>query len=213
MSMTIASQYLDHSQSYPEYREMIDALLAQQKTTGDNHRPDMLEYTQLNVRRMKRLEKTTRLTEASLDLLRQIDRPLLWLAITEAWCGDAAQILPVLYKMAEQASRVELRTILRDEHPELMDAFLTDGARSIPKLIVIDAETCTILGDWGPRPAEAQTMVMAMKKALQGMEDPEARKARYRESQNELHRWYARDKTQSIQREFNAQLRELLVTA
>ena len=51
MSMTIASQFLDHSQSYPEYREMIDALLAQQKTTGGNHRPDMLEYTQLNARK------------------------------------------------------------------------------------------------------------------------------------------------------------------
>ncbi len=211
MSNTIAPQYLETSIPYAEYRTMIDGLLEKNQTTGENHSEDMLGYTRLNVSRMKRLDKTTRLTEETLALLQQIDRPLIWLVITEGWCGDAAQIIPVFQKMVDQQPLIDLRLILRDENLELMDAFLTDGGRSIPKLICIDAESKEILGDWGPRPIEAQAQVMAVKAELAQIEDPEARKKRYQESQNELHLWYARDKTKSIQREFVAKFQELLI--
>ncbi len=212
MNNTIAPQYLETSIRYSEYRTMIDGLLENNQTTGENHSEDMLEYTRLNVSRMKRLDKTTRLTEETLALLHQIDRPLIWLVLTEGWCGDAAQIIPVFQKMVDQQPLIDLRLILRDENLELMDAFLTDGGRSIPKLICIDAESKEVLGDWGPRPSEAQAQVMAVKAELAQIEDPEARKKRYQESQNELHLWYARDKTKSIQREFIAKFQELLVT-
>ena len=87
-----------------------------------------------------------------------------WLVITESWCGDASPSLPVMNKIAELSSHLELRIVLRDEHPELMDVFLTNGARSIPKLIVLDGNTNDVLGEWGPRSPKATEMVMDEKK-------------------------------------------------
>lgn len=197
----IAYQELKNVLTYPAYRTLIDQLLEEGKTTGDNHSEVMLGYTKLNVSRMRRLDKTTRLTEETLTGLAQIDRPLVWLIITEAWCGDAAQIVPVLAKMAEASPQIELRLILRDEHLDIMDAFLTNNGRSIPKLIILDAETGDVLADWGPRPAVVQTAVMETKAIAEQITDPEKVKAIWDESKKDTQRWYARDKTKSIQAE------------
>jgi hypothetical protein len=121
--------------------------------------------------------------------------------LTEAWCGDAAQIIPVLEKMAEASPHIELQLILRDEHLDIMDAFLTHNARSIPKMIVLDAETGDVLADWGPRPAVIQGAVMEAKAIVEQTADPEQANAIWDESKKDTQRWYARDKTQSIQAE------------
>ncbi len=210
----IASEYLDRSISYEEYRQLINDLLAKGQATGENHSEEILEYTRLNVSRMKRLDKTARLGEETLTTLSQIDRQQVWLVITEGWCGDAAQIIPLLQKMAATNDLVELRLILRDENLPLMDAFLTNGGRSIPKLIAIDtADDNKVLGSWGPRPQVAQNMVMATKDELAGFTDPVARKKRYQESQQELHLWYAKDKTRSTQQELVELIREGLLVS
>ena len=155
---------LDGLYTYPAYRQHIDELQADGKTTGTDQSLAMQHYTELNVVRMRRLDKTARLTEDSLAQIAAIKRPLIWLSITEAWCGDAAQILPVIQKLADQHPLVEHYLVLRDEHPELMDAFLTNGtSRSIPITIVIDAVTQEVLGHWGPRPAELQAYLMDVK--------------------------------------------------
>ena len=54
---------------------------------------------------------------------------------------------------------LELRIVLRDEHPEVMDRYLTNGSRSIPIVIALDEEFRE-LGHWGPRPRELQAWVM-----------------------------------------------------
>ncbi len=61
------------------------------------------------------------------------------LVLAEDWCGDASNTIPVLAKVAEQVPGLELRVLRRDEHPEVMDRYLTNGARSIPIVIALDA--------------------------------------------------------------------------
>jgi thioredoxin-like negative regulator of GroEL len=204
ISETVLAKAID----YPTYRSMTSELLAQGKTTGENHSEAMINYTELNETRMSRLDKTTKLTETTQTALANIDRPLTWLTLTEAWCGDAAQILPVLEHMAKANPNVELRLILRDEHPEVMNAFLTNGGKSIPKVIIMNTESREVLGSWGPRPAAVQQMVMDTKAELEQLTEKEAKAARYQELVKSAQKWYARDKTRSIQQEFLAALKE-----
>lgn len=189
----ITQEHVESAQNYKAYRAMIDQLLSEGKTTGDNHSDDMLHYTKMNVQRMKRLDKTVKLNEDMQATIAGITRPQTWLVITEAWCGDAAQIVPLLAKIADASPNIELKLILRDQHLEVMDAYLTDGARSIPKLIALDSETLEEIGVWGPRPTTAHEMVMERKKNNNGES--------YLEFATRLHGWYAKDKTQSTQRE------------
>ncbi len=203
---------LDSAMSYETYRKLIDDLLAENRTTSKApgfNTPAMLEYTKLNVARMNRLDKTGKLTDVTLEKLNQINQAQTWLVITEGWCGDAAQIVPVLQKMATANGNIQLRFILRDENPELMDAFLTQGSRSIPKLILLDPETLEVLGNWGPRPSVAQAMVLAAKEEMENMLDKALKAQRYEELKTTLHSWYAQDKTQLIQQE----LLDVLVAA
>lgn len=198
---------IDQAMTYEDYRQLTGTLLADNKTTGNNHSEAMLHYTRMNTMRMERLNKTTTLTDPTLAKLAEIEQPLIWLVITEAWCGDAAQILPVLNKMASVNDKITMKLILRDEHLDIMDAFLTDGARSIPKVIILNAETLEVLGNWGPRPTELQIKLRAEIQAMKQMTDKEARKVRYAEVSTNTQKWYNKDRTLSTQREF---LKEVL---
>jgi hypothetical protein len=129
-----------------------------------------------------------RLPDWSLDAVAE-SPPLRLLVLTEDWCGDAANTVPVLAKWADHAATIELRLLRRDEHPELMDRYLTNNSRSIPIVIVLDAEN-NELGSWGPRPAELQAWVMANKGIV-----PKA------ELYPQVRRWYSRDRGVSTLRE------------
>lgn len=192
--------YLDKAFTYPQYRDLIDRLLAEDKTTGTNHSEDYLNYTQLNVHRMERLDKTVALNDDLLAELRAIKQKLIWLVITEAWCGDAAQNIPLLNLMALQTPNIELKLVLRDENLELMDQYLTNGGRSIPKLIILDAETLTELATWGPRPAGAQVLLTEHKANPTESHADFAKKVQL---------WYAQDKTLSTQHELLALLKSV----
>ncbi|PSR11477.1 MAG: thioredoxin family protein [Bacteroidetes bacterium] len=198
----IAWQNLPGVYTYPAYCQMIDALLEQGKTTGHNHSPAMLHYTELNVARMRRLDKTTKLTAASLATVKAIDRPQTWLTITEAWCGDAAQIIPVIELLAAANPLLTHRLILRDEHLDIMDVFLTNGiSRAIPITIFLDTETNAVLGSWGPRPAELQAEVQATQVAALTAPTPAAREAMVELSKINTQKWYVHDKGVAIQQE------------
>lgn len=191
---TIDRQLVDQAMSYSEYREMIDNFLDKGKTTGENHSEAMLHYTKMNVHRMNRHDKRTQLRDEMIEKLQRVDRDLIWLVLTEAWCGDAAQSLPIINKMAEQNENIELKLILRDQHLDVMDQFLYNGkSRSIPELICLDAETLEVLGDWGPRPQEAQELYDDLRN---NTDKP------YQEVAEYLHKWYADDKGEEIQKEF-----------
>ncbi|MFK7980421.1 MAG: thioredoxin family protein [Saprospiraceae bacterium] len=202
----IPTSVIEQAYTYENYRTLIDTLFAEDKTTGADHSPAMLNYTKLNLSRMNRLDKRSRLTDTTIESLAKINRPVIWLVLTEGWCGDAAQIVPVLNQMAVANDNITLRFILRDENLTVTDAFLTNGARAIPKVLVLDATTLEVLTTWGPRPAEMQKMVLDAKAASLATEDKEERKAISNASANNLHLWYAKDKTKTIQVEFLAAL-------
>jgi len=180
------------SMSYEEYRALMGKLVAEGKTTGPNQSESMANYTRMNESRMKRLDKTFKLGEELKELSQNLEKDYIWLVITEAWCGDAAQTVPIIQKIAEQSAKIELRIVLRDEHPDLMEKFLTDGAKSIPKLIIIDKNSMQVERDWGPRPAPAQEMLMDFKA------NPDLS---YSEFSLNLQKWYNQDKGETTQKE------------
>jgi len=197
---------VENAYDYQAYRALIDEFFAAHKTTGIDHSEAMLNYTKQNLARMNRLDKKSRLTEETLTTLAEIKRPVIWLVITEGWCGDAAQIVPVLNHMALSNDNIALKFILRDENLEVMDAFLTNGARAIPKILVLDADTLEVLTTWGPRPAEMQQLIMDAKADAARVTNEAEKKAITQVASNNLHLWYAKDKTQTIQKEFIAAL-------
>ncbi len=193
--------YIEKSMQYAEYINLIDDLLIEGKTTGTKQSEEMFNYARLNRQRMKRLGNTVKLNDSLVEKVTNIERKMIWLIITEGWCGDAAQNIPLIEKIAHENSNIETRYILRDENVDLMDKYLTKNARSIPKLIALDAETLEVLGTWGPRPQEAMNYFYEMRES--GMEKPAM--------MENIQRWYLKDKEQSIQKEFEILLKKWTV--
>jgi len=186
--------------SYKDYLNLTEVLLSEGKTTGPNQSEDYLHYTNLNFHRMKRLDKTVELNEDLKSLLQAIEKPQTWLVISEAWCGDAAQNVPILQKMAAQNQLIDLKIILRDENLDVMDLYLTKGGRSIPKLIALENETFNEIFTWGPRPAVIQEVMNQLK---------EENITELSVMVEKIQIAYNYDKSQSIQEEFKAILTSL----
>lgn len=189
----ITAQTIDEAYDYAGYRQMIDDLLAEGKTTGTKQSEDLTNYTKMNVQRMSRWDKTALLSEDLKQALAQVKQEVIWLILTEGWCGDAAQNIPILVKMAEAQPKITPLFILRDENPDIMNAYLTNGGQAIPKLVCLNADTLEEIFTWGPRPADAQAMVMAYK--ANPTED-------FASFAQKIHKWYADNKNQQIQEEF-----------
>ena len=198
----ISRTVLDAAMNYQAYRQLGEDLLTDKGIPfPGNYSDSMLGYTELNNARMNRLDKTTKLSEEAREKLTLIQQPIIWLTLTEPWCGDAAQILPALNKLAESNDHIQLRFILRDMHLGIMDAFLTGNSRSIPKVIILDAHSLEVLDSWGPRPSELQAIIIPMIQEMKSYSDKDLRKQKYQAYQIEAQRWYNKDKTESIQRE------------
>lgn len=180
--------------TYAEYWALIEKLLSEGKTTGEDHSPAMIEYTKLNVQRVKRGDVHAVVSPPLAEAVRAISKPQVWVVLTEWWCGDAAQNVALFPKMAALNSNVTLKFMLRDNNPDVMDAFLTNGARAIPKFIVLDGNNYSVLGDWGPRPAYMQELAA----------DYKAGKLSKDEFQKTLHLRYAQDKFRALNEEMAA---------
>ena len=175
--------------SYTSYRKLISDLIASGKSSGPIQSEDLLNYSKLNDRRMTRLDKTIQLSQETLLGLKKIDKPITCLVLTEGWCGDAAQTLPVISKIADESDLITLKIIFRDEHEELMNQFLTNGGKSIPKLLVLNSEN-KVLNTWGPRPNIATKMVQDYKNKYGQLD------AAFKQ---QLQVWYNKDKGVNIQ--------------
>ncbi|MFD1017251.1 thioredoxin family protein [Winogradskyella rapida] len=182
------SESLEKSMTYAEYRTLITTLVAENSTTGIEKTEALVNYTQLNDRRMRRWDKTAKVAENLKSEIENLDRKVTWLVISESWCGDAAHIMPIINKVAELSDAIDYKVVLRDENKALMNQFLTNGGKSIPKLIMLDTETKEVLNTFGPRPTVATTMVQDYK-AKHGQLTPEFKE--------DLQRWYNKDKGQS----------------
>ncbi len=184
---------LNNTYSYGEYVELVNELVENHKTTGKNQSDILVEYTSLNRQRIKRLDKTVKISSELSEKLENLSKKQRWIVLTEAWCGDAAQTIPLLAKMANESDQIDLQLILRDENPLIMNDFLTNGAKSIPKLIALDEDN-NVLYTWGPRPHFAQEMLLAFKNKPDGRSQDDFTK--------DLHTWYSRDRTKASQEEF-----------
>lgn len=180
----ILEDSLQKAITYTEYRVLVKELLAEGKSTGPNQSESLLNYSVLNDKRMNRLDKTSKLTQKTIESIKEVKAPQTWLVLTESWCGDAAQTLPVINKISELNPNISLKIVLRDENEALMDQFLTNGGRSIPKLIALDQDN-EVIKSWGPRPSVATKMVHDYKMKY-GQLDADFKK--------DLQVWYNKDK-------------------
>lgn len=189
---SIFEESLQKSYCYTEYRDLVSNLLKEGKSTGNEQSNDLTHYSELNVTRMNRLDKTITVSEENSKKLQNLKTEMIWLVISEGWCGDAAQILPTINKMALVNDKIDLKIVLRDDNEDLMNLFLTNGTKSIPKLIVLDKNSLNYITDFGPRPTGAKQLILDYK-AQHGVVDETAK--------TELQLWYLHDKGLSTQNE------------
>ena len=189
----ITSELLEGGFSYPQFVEFTEQLVQENRTTGANQSEEYLAYTRICLQRMIRWNKTSKVSEELALLIPQVDQPQVWLVITEAWCGDGAQSIPHLAKLADLNPNITLKIVLRDEHPDLIDAYLTNGNRSIPKLVAMTADLQQELFTWGPKPKYLLDLHAAFKQNSEGRS--------YSDFLDEVHLWYAKNKQQELESE------------
>ncbi|MFV9549820.1 thioredoxin family protein [Algibacter sp. PT7-4] len=185
----IIQKSLDKSISYQDYRLLVKQLANENSNTGKEKTEALANYTKLNDKRMKRWDKTIKISDTAKKKILDYNQKITWLIITESWCGDAAHVIPALNKIAELNTNIDVKIVLRDENLELMDMFLTNGGRAIAKVVMIDNSTGEVLNTYGPRPSEATSYVNRFK-AKHGKLTPEFKE--------DLQHWYNKDKGQNI---------------
>lgn len=197
-TQTLQAQEFTELYSWPAYLQLSKDLFAQGRSTSEEEKfntPEILEYTKVNLARMERINKTTTLSEEIIQAMASISTPQYWYVISESWCGDAAQNLPILAKIAEVSPMVSFHIGLREKNLPVMDKFLTNGGRAIPKLIATDASG-HVLFAWGPRPAAAQELMQQLK----------AEALPFAEVAQRLHGWYAQNHGQDLMEELLARV-------
>ena len=173
--------------TYEEYKKLFADEIENPQDLDENNNYDIKK---LNFARSTRVEKQFVPSDELIEAINKISKPQLWMVLTESWCGDSAQNLPVLTKIYELSENIELRILLRDSNLEIMDQYLTNGTRSIPKLVAFDEEGNELF-HWGARPAAAQQIIIELKeKGLQK-----------NEWLIELHKWYANNRGKEIVKE------------
>lgn len=198
MAFKFTIEQIQRSLKYEDYIALTEELVRNKKTTGSDPSDSMVEYTRLNLQRMKRIEKTTVITEELKNTLKNITDKLYWIVITEPWCGDAANIVPLLYKITESSNNIEMRLFLRDENNDIMNEYLTNGTKSIPILICLD-ENFIEKGIWGPRPEKLKQEISKFK-SMPDFNKEELKKL--------IQMWYFNDKGNEIMSELNSELKK-----
>lgn len=200
MSNHIIEESLIKAISYTEYRNLVDRLVSENATTGATKTETLIAYTKLNDRRMKRWDKTLKIPLTFEEKIKSVNTKITWLVITESWCGDAAHVLPVMNKISKMNENINFKVVLRDENEALMNQFLTNGNKSIPKLIMIDNRTNNVVSTYGSRPNVVTKLVNDFKNE-HGSLTPEFKEG--------LQVWYNKDKGQSTLEDLTQLLCEL----
>lgn len=177
-------------QSYLNYSESI---INSDTPAAPYDNPDYLNYTKLNWARLNRWMKTGVLSQHTKDTIAKIVTPQNWIIITEPWCGDAAHVIPFLQQMASLNPLIHVEYELRDAAPNRINFYLTNGSKSIPKLVIRNDRN-EDLAVWGPRPVGCQLMYAKLIADKTGLEA----------IKTELQKWYNEDKGVQIQEEIAA---------
>ncbi len=186
--------------TFLEYSTLFENILQADSPQPPYNNPQYLDYTKLNWSRMNRWFKTGKLTSEMTTLIRQVDQPQHWIVITEPWCGDAAHSIPFIEMMARENPLITISYELRDTAPSRIEQYLTNGTRSIPKLIIQDTHG-NDLATWGPRPKDCQTIYQALM----------AEKASFEKVKVELQNWYNANKGKDIQKELIGLLSPVII--
>lgn len=196
---SLIKERLNKSLTFEQFIKKIENYL-------DNTNPDNLnesdkhlyEFTKLNLQRMNRIQKTYSVSTEMKNALAKINKKQYWIIITEEWCGDSAQNTPIIAKIAEANPNIELRILERDDNPDIIDHYLTDGKRKIPKVILFD-ENGNELFQWTERPKKASELMTSLlnngtpkEKAIE-----------------ELQVWYNQNKGVELEKEFIELLNQL----
>jgi hypothetical protein len=195
----ITTAQIQKSVTYSEYIELTKSIIENPSPTAPYDNEKMLKYTEANLERMQRVSSNIAIDQKLYNLLNSVNEKWIWVIITEPWCGDAAQIVPALCAFADVNENIETKLILRDTNLDLIDAYLTNGGRSIPKLICVKAENLEEIGTWGPRPQEIQVIVDAF---ISDTTTSFGQKVR------QIHEWYDDNKSAALQEEFIALLQD-----
>ena len=193
--LNLVKEKLGEAIDYKTYIAEVARLTEEGLSTSPEQTESNTNFTKLNNARMNRWDKKLMIPEEVEEKFRNYRGKVTWLVITESWCGDAAHALPVMNKLANLSEGIDLKIVYRDTHPDLMDEFLTNGTRSIPKLIALDEENDEIIGEWGSRPSEATKMVEDFK-TEHGALTPEFKQ--------QLQVWYNKDKGRNIIEDLSA---------
>lgn len=181
------------------YREFLDyskQLTDAGQTSGPDQSSHLVEYTALNHTRMERIEKRATLSEELKTTIEKQERPQQWVLLTETWCGDSAQNLPVIGKAVEYAGdQIQLTIVLRDQNTHLIEQYIPEVGMGIPRLLVLD-EQDQLLAQWGARPQPAQAFIDKWKADPDNIDKKEVQK--------EMQLWYAKNKHQALQQELVA---------
>lgn len=184
--------------TWEDYVSRFETLLKSSTPENPYDNKDYFNYLKLNNSRQKRWLKTAHINSELEEKIKAIDQPLTWIVITEPWCGDAAHTIPYIKLAADLNPLIKLRFMWRDQPPYLIESYLTNGGKSVPKLIVRDEENRDIF-NWGPRPEPCQRIYMDLK----------AKNADFETQKITLQEWYNRDKGATFQQE----LLDILITA
>lgn len=198
ITATITPEIIKNAMDWQTYWNLNETLVAENRTSGPNQTQELHDYTNLNWSRMQRIDKTVKILPEILEKLTSLEHNYILLAISEAWCGDAAQNLPAIAKMVEKSDKLEMKVILRDENLDVMNNYLTNGSQSIPIVIVLRKDTLEEVAVWGPRP-KATMQILADYKA-----NPEISKEEFHVN---IHTWYAKNKSVDLQHEIVELLR------
>lgn len=186
------------------YSEFVDEFAKQiavsDFNTLNDYDKNFYEYRKLNYQRSTRLEKTFIPTDETKQIFLNINQLQTWIVITETWCGDSAQNLPVIAKLAQLNDKIDFKIVLRDSNLEFMDLYLTNSGRAIPKLIVLDKNDKELF-QWGPRPVEARNLFTKLKN--EGMAKSDINM--------QLHLWYGRNRGKEVEKEISDLIRDTTI--
>ena len=191
LNQFIMDKIRQNGYSYEEYsKRFIEEV---EKTNPDElneAEKELFEYKKLNMQRTQRIEKSYHVSEELKSEIMNIKDKQLWMVITEPWCGDSAQNLPYIAKAVSLNDNIDFRIILRDSNSDIMDLYLTNGTKSIPKLVAFDIDGNELF-TWGPRPKASQDLIKQLKS--EGIVKPEL--------YEKLHLWYGRNRGKDIETE------------
>ena len=194
----LTTNQLADSYSYPAFRQHIAEALAQ--PAPDPKQAKLLPYYQEAADRLDRIGPAVALLPELQAAVSQLAQPYIWAIITEGWCGDGSETVPIIEAVAQvSGGHLETRYFLRDANLDLMDRYLTNGGRAMPIAVVLHADSLAEAGVWGPRPTPLQALVRDLK----------AREVPGKEVTAQVHAWYAQDATLTTQRELLALVQRL----